>query len=141
MPVKRLTNLFVESARTSNGERIEYADELTRGLHLRIGSNGHKSWSVLFRIGGRKSRMTLGTCPALSLADARVRALEVIAKAQAGNDPGAEQRETEERYGETVEKIGRAWLEQHAKLNNRSWRFQEHQLELYVFPKLGSRAV
>ncbi|WP_204314565.1 hypothetical protein, partial [Stenotrophomonas maltophilia] len=25
--------------------------------------------------------------------------------------------------------------------NNRSWRFQERQLELYVYPKLGSRAV
>ena len=141
MPVKRLTALFVENARAVDGERIEYADEVTTGLHLRVGNNSHKSWSVVFRIGGRKSRMTLGTYPALSLADARTRALEVIAKAQAGDDPAAEQRDKESRYGETVEKIGRSWVEQHAKPNNRSWRFQERQLELYVYPKLGNRAV
>ena len=140
MPVKRLTAVFVEQARSS-GERVEYADELTPGLHLRVGNNGHKSWSVVFRVGGRKKRMTLGSYPALSLANARTAALAVIAKAQAGDDPLAERREKEARYGETVEKIGRAWVEQHAKPNNRSWRFQERQLELYVYPKLGSRSV
>jgi len=141
MPVKRLTALFVENARAVGGDRVEYADEVTSGLHLRVGNNGHKSWSAVFRIGGRKGRMTLGTYPALSLADARTAALAVIAKAQAGDDPVSERREKEARYGETVEKIGRAWVEQHAKPNNRSWRFQERQLELYVYPKLGSRAV
>src|SRR3954453_17362000 len=86
MPVKRLTAVFVEQARSS-GERVEYADELTPGLHLRVGNNGHKSWSVVFRVGGRKNRMTLGIYPALSLASARPAALTVVAKAQAGDDP------------------------------------------------------
>src|SRR5829696_7829315 len=140
MPVKRLTAVFVENARAI-GERVEYADEVTSGLHLRVGNNGHKSWSVVLRVGGRKNRVTLGSYPALSLANARTAALAVIATAQAGDDPAAEQREKEARYGETVEKIGRAWVEQHAKPNNRSWRFQERQLELYAYPKLGGRAV
>jgi hypothetical protein len=122
MPVKRLTALFVENARAVNGERVEYADEVTSGLHLRVSNNGHKSWSAVFRVGARKGRLTLGTYPALSLADARTSALKVIAKAQGGADPVAERREKEARYGETVEKIGRAWIEQHAKPNNRSWR-------------------
>ena len=47
-----LTSLFVENARAVDGERIEYADEVTKGLHLRVGANGHKSWSVFFSIGG-----------------------------------------------------------------------------------------
>jgi hypothetical protein len=59
MPVKRLTALFVQKARAIDCERIEDADEVTRGLHLRLGGNGHKSWSAVFRIGGRKGRMTL----------------------------------------------------------------------------------
>jgi hypothetical protein len=128
-----LTAVFVEQARSSGGRGVEYADELTPGLHLRVGNNGHKSWSVVFRVGGRKKRMTLGSYPALSLANARTAVLAVIAKAQTGEDPLAERRENEARYGETVEKIGRAWVEQHAKPNNRSWRFQERQLELYVY--------
>jgi len=140
MPVKRLTAVFVENARAI-GERVEYADEVTSGLHLRVGNNGHKSWSVVLRVGGRKNRVTLGSYPALSLANARTAALAVIATAQAGDDPVAERREKEARYGETVEKIGRAWVEQHSRPNNRSWRFQERQLELYVYPKLGNRAV
>jgi integrase len=140
MPVKRLTAVSVEQARSS-GERVEYADELTPGLRLRVGNNGHKSWSVICRVGGRKKRMTLGSYPALSLANARTAALAVIAKAQAGDDPLADRREKEARYGETVEKIGRAWVEQHSKPNNRSWLFQERQLELHVYPKLGRRPV
>ncbi|MFL5056584.1 MAG: tyrosine-type recombinase/integrase, partial [Microvirga sp.] len=132
--------MFVEQARSS-GERVEYADELTPGLHLRVGNNGHKSWSVVFRVGGRKNRMTLGIYPALSLANARAAALTVLAKAQVGDDPLAERREKEARHGETVEKIGRAWVEHHSRPNNRSWRFQQRQLELYVYPKLGNRAV
>ena len=130
MPVKRLTAVFVEQARSSGG-RVEYADELTPGLHLRSATMA--TWSVVFRVGGRKKRMTLGSYPALSLANARTAVLAVIAKAQTGEDPLAERRENEARYGETVEKIGRAWVEQHAKPNNRSWRFQERQLELYVY--------
>ncbi|MFL5323539.1 MAG: Arm DNA-binding domain-containing protein, partial [Microvirga sp.] len=106
--------MFVEQARSS-GERVEYADELTPGLHLRVGNNGHKSWSVVFRVGGRKNRMTLGIYPALSLANARAAALTVLAKAQVGDDPLAERREKEARHGETVEKIGRAWVEQHSR--------------------------
>lgn len=140
MPVKRLTALFVENARTIGGERTEYADEVTSGLHLRVGNNGHKSWSAVFQIGDRKGRMTLGTYPAIKLAEARTMALQAIAKAQEGEDPVAERREKEARYGDTVEKIGRAWIEQHAKPNNRSWKFQERQLELYVFPRLGRRS-
>jgi Arm DNA-binding domain len=92
MPVKRLTTLFVENARAIEGNRIEYADEITPGLRLRIGSNGHKSWSAVFGIGDRKARMTLGTYPALSLAAARTAALAVMAKAHAGDDPVLEQR-------------------------------------------------
>ena len=141
MPVKRLTAVFVENLRSVNGSRVEYADEITKGLHLRIGNGAHKSWSVIYRVGGRKARMTLGTFPALSLAGARIAALAVIAKAQAGDDPIAERREKDVRYGETVEVIGRMWVEQHAKLNNRSWRSQERQLELYVYPKFGRRAI
>jgi integrase len=133
--------LFVENAKAPPEGRIEYADEVTTGLHLRVGARGHKSWSAVFRIGARKGRMTLGTFPAISLSDARKLALEVIGKAQTGDDPVAERREKEARYGETVEKVGRAWIELHCKPNNRSWRFQERQLELYVFPTLGSRAI
>lgn len=140
MPVKRLTAVFVENLRSVNGSRVEYADEITKGLHLRIGNGGRKSWSVVYRVGGRKARMTLGTFPALSLAGARTAALAVIAKAQAGDDPVAERREKDARYDETVEVIGRMWVEQHAKLNNRSWHSQERQLELYVYPKFGRRA-
>src|SRR5207249_1213064 len=57
------------------------------GLALRISYGGRRSWVFFYRIGGRLRRMTLGTYPAVSLAEARQAWREARTEAQTGRDP------------------------------------------------------
>jgi hypothetical protein len=60
MPTKKLTDLFVNKVKAPAGGRIEYFDAVFGGLALRVTGRGHKSWSLFYRMGGRRRRFTLG---------------------------------------------------------------------------------
>jgi len=69
--------------------RIDYWDESLPGFGLRITQDGQKTWTVMYRFGGRKRRYTVGTYPTLSLADARNLAREAQRSVRLGIDPAA----------------------------------------------------
>jgi integrase len=66
---------------------VEYFDKGYPGLALRVSYGGGKSFVYFYRIGGKLRRMTLGTFPALGLAEAREAWREARQDAQAGRDP------------------------------------------------------
>lgn len=72
--------------------RQEIPDGLCVGLYLIIQPTGKKGWQVRYRHGGTHRRMTLGSYPVLSLADARARARDTLAAASEGRDPAEEAR-------------------------------------------------
>ncbi len=43
------------------------------GLGVRMSPKGRKSWNYMYRFEGKARRMTLGTYPVMSLANARVK--------------------------------------------------------------------
>ena len=93
MPTVRLTERHVSSAKAAPGERLELFDQTMAGLVLRVSETGRKSWVVRYRArDGRQPRLTLGTYPALGLADARLQAGDIIQAALKGEDPAAEKR-------------------------------------------------
>ena len=96
MPRKALQDRFVAGARTKT--RVNFFDTKVRGLTLRVFPSGVKSWSFVYRVNGSQPRwMTLGTYPAMTLADARKRALEQRKTVDVdGRDPVVEQRAAEE---------------------------------------------
>jgi hypothetical protein len=67
--------------------RVDYTDEKTPGLMLRVSPKGVKSFAVLLIARGKRARLTLGKYPRLSLAQARGLALEAQSKAKGGEDP------------------------------------------------------
>lgn len=71
-------------------DRQEIPDDLLPGMYLIVQPTGRKSWKVRYRAGGKHRRMTLGSYPGMSLAEARRRAREVKQEAQAGRDPAAD---------------------------------------------------
>jgi integrase len=86
LSAKSIENLKPETARR------EIPDG--RGLYLVVQPSGVKSWAVRYRSGGKPRKLTLGTFPAISLAQARSQAaiaLETVAK---GADPAVEKRNT-----------------------------------------------
>ena len=134
MPTKKLTDLFVKGVKFEPEGRAEYWDELTPGFGLRVGKRS-KSWVMLYRVNGKVVRETIGKVPALALADARKLARDKLAKAQDGYDP----REPEARRTNTVEDLVDAFVEQHCKPRNKTWKAQESLLHKHVVPRWGSR--
>jgi hypothetical protein len=71
-----------------------YFDAKTKGLALRVSPRGARTWAFVYRSGGRPPQwMTLGTYPALGLAEARARALNKRHAIDVEKrDPAAEER-------------------------------------------------
>jgi integrase len=98
MPTVRLTDRFVATAVAPTGERAEFWDAQVSGLGLRVSDRGRKTWIVRYRtLRRRQPRFTLGTYPAISLADARGKAIDTMRAAQNGADPAAERRQERSR--------------------------------------------
>lgn len=90
---QNLTARFVETVKPKAGERTTISDSVVEGLELRLGTNGSKTWSLRYRTkGGKRSRVSLGRYPALSLAEARDRAIQALAAAVSGADPALEKK-------------------------------------------------
>jgi integrase len=84
---RALTDAAVKRLKPPATGQAEVFDAGYPGLALRISYGGRKSWAFFYRIGGRLRRMSLGTYPALTLADAREAWREARQEAQAGRDP------------------------------------------------------
>jgi hypothetical protein len=82
-----LTDRYCDRAKPQQGEtQSDYFDERVSGLALRV-SGTFKSWTLHYRLSGKQVRWTLGRYPAISLANARTKALEAKAEVEAGRDP------------------------------------------------------
>src|SRR5262245_46910843 len=122
---KALTTKSIENAKGA-GARREIADGGCRGLYLIVQPSGLKSWACRYRVNGtRKStKLTIGSFPAVSLAEARQLAAAALVEVARGNDPAAAKREAKKDHGtDTVERLAHQFVEQHAKrkTRRRSW--------------------
>jgi integrase len=89
MPTVTLTDRFCASSKPLRGTRTDFFDSTVSGLALRVTEQGHRSWCFHFRSprDAKRSRATIGTYPATSLAAARGKALEARSHVEAGRDP------------------------------------------------------
>jgi len=58
-----------------------------RGLSLQIQPTGHKAWKCIYSVRGRRRWFSIGGAHAVGLADARLKAAEVLYKVAQGLDP------------------------------------------------------
>jgi integrase len=84
-----LTDLFCAGAKATGSAQVDYFDEGTPGLALRVTANGRKAWSFVFTSpkDGKRARLTLGRYPQTTLAQARTLALEAKAHLDGRKDP------------------------------------------------------
>jgi integrase len=84
-----LTDRFCAGAKAAGAAQVDYFDEDTSGLALRVTSDGIKAWSLIFTSpkNGKRARMTLGRYPQTSLAGARTLVLEAKGQLEKGTDP------------------------------------------------------
>ena len=87
MPKKALTDAAVQRLKPPEKGQVDVFDQGFPGLALRMSYGGRKSWVFFYRYGQKLRRMTLGTYPALSLAEAREAWRDARTEAQSGRDP------------------------------------------------------
>ena len=117
---------WVERLTPPASGREDWWDTKTAGFCLRITSAGTKTWCVVYRVAGgdgRKRRMTLGTYPALSLADARESAQEKLLEAARGKDPA--QKKQADKKAPTFAELAADYLEFYAKAKRADGRPQK----------------
>ncbi|MCB9947112.1 MAG: site-specific integrase [Rhodospirillaceae bacterium] len=137
---KILTAPTVENA-TAGDTRKEIPDGLVPGMALVVQPSGKKSWAVRYRsptervlrdgkLEPKLKKLTLGSYPVLSLADARKCAKEALQAVAEGQDPAAEKqaakdtaRDAEAADRDSFPTAAVHFVDRYAKRNNRvrSW--------------------
>ena len=142
---KKLTERFIATLKPPASGRLVVTDADVRGLSIRVTPNGVKSWHIRYRPKGQKKQPseTPGTHPAMSLADARQRARDVLAAAKRGLDlPAQEQEQRREAAKATTVKVLLSdYVEKHCKLMQRQWRATERIFQMHVIPVIGDKLV
>jgi integrase len=131
-----LTDRFCDRAKPQS-RQTDYFDETVRGLALRV-SDSLKVWTFHFTSPAtqKRSRLSIGTYPATSLAAARSRALEARGEVEAGKDP--------RRIAEaamTVAGLIESYLSNYVRPNLRSAKAIELRINKNILPILGTMKV
>ena len=84
-----LTDFKIKSLHPDATSQIDIWDARLSGFGLRISPSGTKAFQVIYRIGPRSRRYTLGRYPTLSLSDARKLAHAALRDVGHGIDPAA----------------------------------------------------
>lgn len=125
----------------SKGSRYDLREKSGKGFGVRITTQGEISFFFIYHHAGRKRRMTLGSYPALSLADARKLHRDALSTLENGKDPASLQQQAKiaEKKSETVEDLLNEYLEKWAKPRKRSWKEDERILTKEIKPIWGKR--
>ena len=121
--------------------QVLYDDGGVPGFGVRVRPSGRKTFVLWYRNAGRRLRMlTLGTYgKVLTVDEARKLARKQLARVADGRDPAEERKAA--RQGATVSELADAYIERHAKRQNKTWEEDWRRLNRYVLPALGTRKV
>jgi integrase len=139
MPQVRLTARFLETLKPT-GRRVDFFDADEPGLALRLSEHGRKTWCFLYRAHGtrRLRRLTLGTYPTVTLAEARGLALEnrrgVQIKGENPADVKAAWKQIRS-FGELAD----WYLKEYATRRKRSWKEDRRILDKELLPAWRDR--
>jgi integrase len=135
---RTLTATYVERVKAPERGQVEHFDQGFPGLALRVSYGGGKSWVYFYRVSGRQRRMTLGTYPALSLADAREAWRKARLDVAQGRDPALIYRR--EKPVTAFAAVAEEWLKRD-QAKNRTAREARRIIERYVLPSWGAHRV
>jgi integrase len=136
VPRVKLTDRFVATVKPEG--RTDYFDAVTTGLVLRIAAGGRrKTWCLFYTspLDGKRARIGLGAYPAVTLADARTKALEAAGMAAGGSDP---RRTIKASARTTVADLAEAYIRDPGKARLRTIAEIERRLRRDVVPVIGN---
>lgn len=139
-----MTDTFVRQVRHSgNLNGGKHSDG--QGLYLHMTHAG-KYWRLAYRFAGKQKTLALGVYPAVGLAQARRLRDDARAQLATGIDPSETKRAAKVDLlvaaANTVEAVGRAWLELHRdNWSGSHYSREKRNLEKDLFPYLGRRPI
>jgi hypothetical protein len=141
--IGRLTALTVSRAKAAG----MYADG--GGLYLQVTAAGARTWIYRFTLQGRTRDMGLGSLSAVTLSEARTRALEARRLKSAGIDPiGVRDGQRATERAETAKQVTfKDAAEAFIKAHQAGWRNAKHRdqwrntLATYAYPLIGAFSV
>jgi integrase len=133
-----INDTSIRSIKPPTKGTVDYFDDLTPGLSLRVTAKDVRTWTFFYRDKhGRQKRLTLGRYPAVKLADARELASETRRGVAKGRDPVAEKRAARDVL--TFAEVADKYVEEYAKPNKKSWGEDKRQIDADLLPKWRSR--
>ncbi len=140
MPSLKLRQDIVRTVpyRGSGGKaQCVYWDEALESFGLRVHPSGRRVYVCAYRINQRKRLATLGRADALSLDQARKKAMTYLAKAANQEDPQSNL--DAQRQLKTIDELCEAYIEGHAKKKKKTWKDDQSYLKRYVLSRLSGR--
>lgn len=109
------------------------------GLYLEVAPSGGKWWRLKYRVNGAEKRISLGTYPAVSLAEARDAAHEYRKLVREGHDPSLERKRSRLTIAKLFKEVATEWFEK----ENKAWtpHYAEStfsRLERFLFSEIGN---
>jgi len=90
----KLTMTRIDDLKCEPGQKDRLVfDDAQKGLAVRVTASGSKSYLAQYTFAGQRRRVPLGSCGAVSLADARDAAKAIMGDVAKGLDPAAERKE------------------------------------------------
>src|SRR5215217_1384872 len=137
----KLTEAVVEALPVDGRDRIIF-DALAPGFGVRVTPAGRKIFIAQARVRGRPRRVSVGTHPEKTVADARSEARGALEDMRAGRDPVAERaarRQALAAGDTTVSTLADRWLAEYVrpKLKPRTAADYEKLIEQRIRPNLG----
>ena len=139
MATAKLTDRLLKNLKTEETVE-EYWDQSFPGsFGVRVMKSGRKTFTFMYRTGGRCRKMKMGTYPALTLAKARQQAFDLLRVVERGKDPAEERKQ--KRNARTFEELAQLYLEMHALPNKKPASIKEDTriLNTYLLPAWGRR--
>jgi integrase len=146
MVAERLSDTRVRQAKAAAGYKL-LADG--RGLYLRVGAKGSKSWVFRYKVGRKQTDLGLGSYPDVTLAAAREKALTLRRARIDGHDPATERKRARQQAAIDMAKAitFRQAADQYMRSHRDGWRSAHHaaqwstSLANDVYPVIGDLPV
>jgi len=141
--VAPLTDTKVKNAKSTDKETKLFDGG---GLFLLLTPGGGKLWHFKYRFGGKEKKLSFGTYPEVSLADARDKRAEARKLVAGGIDPGeirkAQKAAGAEKVANTFEAVAREWYGKNEPVWSPTHAVMViSRLERDVFPVIGNRPI
>jgi integrase len=107
-----------------------YHDEKLKGLCIRVGASGAKTFYVYKRIGDIPEKIKIGSYPGINVERARELALKMLAEIAEGRNPKVDKKAQQAEL--TFAQLFQEYMERHAKIHKKTYQQDRDQFDLYL---------